>query len=1232
MVSPAASVKTVQSVSAKAVASTQPSKSPAIESVIDSIIQEKGINSVVTVDKPEAGKIAEVTLVSGQKYEFNFADKDVATFTHKDGSLTLHFSDGASIVVRDFVVATADETPAILKFTNSIDQGFLAGIVKVTDAGEQVFEVEEVTPKAKIKHIENVSPENVEPAAGEEVVAGQKHDVPVDGDKAEQEAEKAAEVEPAAGESSSSSSSSSGSSHGGYGFQSSFDAQGVIPLNDVGPINPTSLNYDLLQTLDERFISSDVVSSPVEPLRPVLEFGDQQVYEDGSVSLNLFAAPDSSSGILKIVITGISPGWLVDGPGTFDAGAGTWTIIVPAGLPFTGGPTFHPPADSDLDLGDLNIIVTENDPSSGNSGNVSGVFDIIVDAVADIPVLDSHNVSGEEGTVIPFDIVTSVSDTDGSELIETVIVSGLPAGVTLTAGTYDSVLDKWFLSEADLVGLGISVPTGVVGNYHLTIESIAFEQFLSGGEFDLTNNHASAFEDVVLCIKADDIPVIVSPSLAVLDETNLAPTVSTTDQVVVDFGSDAPGQINGNGTYFIGALTSEGVPVNVIFDASTNTYSGQAAGKEIFNLVISADGNYTFTLLNPLDHLDPTNADDSLVLEFGVTATDSEGDHADGVITINVHDDGVVAYDDPVSFDSSISDISGNVVSNDDLSVDLHNTVTKVSFNGSEVLVDSLTGATIAGDHGVLHINADGSYTYSLFNSFQYAGNAALTDNFTYTLVDGDGDYDAAVLAIDVLPGSLVVGQNINDQEGSTTPHLVGGGVEEIVGGLGSDILVGDAGGSFVEDQSQDYNFVFVLDVSGSMAYPSGGSTKIDLLRDAVQNLMNEFAGYDGGEIKVHFVPFATNAQTAGTFTVTDAAGLSDALSYLDHLVANGYTNYEAPMQSAIDWLQSSEPLGGNAITTTYFISDGQPNRYIDSSGNVATGNYITALGETEGVDGSHEINLLHSLSDEVKAIGIEVGKTGGLVLNHVDSSGHALIIDEASDLSVALSGTAPLEKLNATGDDVLVGGAGGDILFGDVLFTDDLAFMHGLVLEKAAGWEVFERLEAGESSINSSWSRLDTLHYINEHASELAQESLDAHGVGRAGGDDRLSGGSGNDLIFGQEGNDIIHGGLGNDDIYGGSGADRFLFETISEGVDTIHDFNVSQGDKLDFSTLLSVFDPLIDNIHDFVFATEISGNTVISVDTSGSGNSSGAIEVAMLTGVSGLDLDLAVTTEHLV
>ena len=56
--------------------------------------------------------------------------------------------------------------------------------------------------------------------------------------------------------------------------------------------------------------------------------------------------------------------------------------------------------------------------------------------------------------------------------------------------------------------------------------------------------------------------------------------------------------------------------------------------------------------------------------------------------------------------------------------------------------------------------------------------------------------------------------------------------------------------------------------------------------------------------------------------------------------------------------------------------------------------------------------------------------------------------------------------------------------------------------------------------------------------------------------GFENLTGSAFNDTLIGTTGDNVIAGGAGADKLTGGAGADTFVFNFMSEGVDTITDF----------------------------------------------------------------------------
>ena len=84
------------------------------------------------------------------------------------------------------------------------------------------------------------------------------------------------------------------------------------------------------------------------------------------------------------------------------------------------------------------------------------------------------------------------------------------------------------------------------------------------------------------------------------------------------------------------------------------------------------------------------------------------------------------------------------------------NQVTQVKFEATTLPV-AAGGTDIFGNHGMLHINPDGSYTYTRLQV--EVGNVlpGAFDIFTYTYADKNGTPSSAALTIEVLPEIIAV-------------------------------------------------------------------------------------------------------------------------------------------------------------------------------------------------------------------------------------------------------------------------------------------------------------------------------------------------------------------------------------------------------------------------------------------------------------------------------------------
>jgi VCBS repeat-containing protein len=94
--------------------------------------------------------------------------------------------------------------------------------------------------------------------------------------------------------------------------------------------------------------------------------------------------------------------------------------------------------------------------------------------------------------------------------------------------------------------------------------------------------------------------------------------------------------------------------------------------------------------------------------QFTYTVTNADGEQDSTSLTISVIDDVPVAVNDTAALIDTSTPVVGNVLSNDDLSVDTDNTVTSV--NGNAVAADGDT--VVQGAYGALTIDSDGAYSY----------------------------------------------------------------------------------------------------------------------------------------------------------------------------------------------------------------------------------------------------------------------------------------------------------------------------------------------------------------------------------------------------------------------------------------------------------------------------------------------------------------------------------------
>nr|WP_232482963.1 immunoglobulin-like domain-containing protein [Halomonas alkaliphila] len=229
---------------------------------------------------------------------------------------------------------------------------------------------------------------------------------------------------------------------------------------------------------------------------------------------------------------------------------------------------------------------------------------------------------------------------------------------------------------------------------------------------------------------------------------------------------------------------------------------------------------------------------------------------------------------------------------------------------------------------------------------------------------------------------------------------------------------------------------------------------------------------------------------------------------------------------------------------------------------------------------------------------------------------GEVNIVNSADELNAALVNGSTNTELAELGDDVINGGDGNDIIFGDAINTDALDW-EGRELPDGSGMKaLIEFLKVSNGGAEPTEQQL--YDYIKAGHAELNVEG------DTRGGNDELYGGKGEDILYGQGGDDLLVGGEGNDLLLGGLGADTFKWELNDQGtadnpaIDTVMDFNAGEGDKLDIGELLDYENG--DSLDAYIVAEEDSGDTVLYVNSEGglAGDKENADQVIRLEGKS--------------
>ncbi|WP_218189112.1 S-layer family protein, partial [Pseudomonas sp. PA1(2017)] len=466
------------------------------------------------------------------------------------------------------------------------------------------------------------------------------------------------------------------------------------------------------------------------------------------------------------------------------------------------------------------------------------------------------------------------------------------------------------------------------------------------------------------------------------------------------------------------------------------------------------------------------------------------------------------------------------------------------------------------------------------FDAQSAAGKTAAAgyENLTFFLSDGDPTFyyngntttvsgNGSTTNDEVLFGSL---DTFNVLAGKTAVHAIG---------IGSG--VSEKNLALFDNTSASMGTTRLASSETVLANFNGGST-------GWNNLNSWTTEGTGGGSSV-----STQTSNGGALRIVDATGGSATKAYTPSITISegGYNSLKFNYATAGT---------ANGDTMSWKLQQQVNGAWVDvqSGGGFTNNTWTTA--ETSGV-GAGTYRLAFSVDDKSNN-----SSSATMWIDNISQVnyttvpiGKADIVNTSDELTIALHGGSNANVPVTVGNDIIYGGDGNDIIFGDVINTDALPWgVNGnpakpSELHNGAGThalEVFLELKNGIAPTNA-----DLYDYIRAN-----HETFNVAGDTR-GGSDKLYGGAGNDILYGQGGNDLLVGGAGDDILFGGAGADTFAWQKGDFGKDVIKDFNVAEGDTIDLSSLLQDHS---NNLDSYLKLVTDNGSSTLLISTKGEFN----------------------------
>ncbi|WP_059020544.1 retention module-containing protein [Vibrio coralliirubri] len=541
---------------------------------------------------------------------------------------------------------------------------------------------------------------------------------------------------------------------------------------------PSGSAVSSTQTITYTTQSDDVTSFRIEPT----EFNVGGALTSNGLAVELKADPTTPGGYIGFVADGSNVETNVFTISFSDTNLGQYTFTLLEALDHADGL-----ANNDLSF-DLPVYAVDSD------GDDSLVSQLNVTIGDDVQIMQGGTLDITEPNLADGTITTNTIDVMPNQSAD---------GATITQFTYDGqvrTLDQTDTGEQQFSftegELFITLEGEVRFEPNRNLDHTASEDIVKSivvTSSDLDNDVLTS--TVMLTITDGDIPTIDNVPSVTLSETNLADgssssgsAVSATETITFTAGSDDVAKFRIEPTEFNvgGALESNGFAVEIKEDsANPGTYIGfitNGSGSEIpvFTISFSATtlGEYTFTLLEALDHVDGLDKND-LSFELPVYAVDSDGD--DSLVSqlnvtigddVQIMQDGTLDIIEPNLADGIVTTNTIDVMP--DQSAD-GATITQFTYDGVVNTLDQ----SISGEQqfnfaeGSLFITLEGEMRFEPNRDLDHTTSEDIVKSIVVTSSDFDKDSvtstvtltitDGDIPTIDVIPTVSLSEMNLSD-------------------------------------------------------------------------------------------------------------------------------------------------------------------------------------------------------------------------------------------------------------------------------------------------------------------------------------------------------------------------------------------------------------------------------------------------------------------------------------